>query len=157
MKWVDLFCDEAGTAGLHCQVINRVHGWPETMIVEGQRCFSKSITYQRERSLYFQGVDPKKLDESGDFVLLCGGENGKLKDIFIIPWSTFFQVLRQGEAINTYKPPKEYWQYKFRVKSDGSRWRLYVQGGRRPELDVTQWRFAVADAISYFSEQKSAV
>ena len=157
MKWADLVCDEASAAGLDCRVINRVHGWPETMVIEGQRCFSKSITYQRDRRLYFQGVDPKKLDEAGDAVLLCGGENGKLKDIFIIPWNTFFRTLAQGEAINTYQPPKEYWQYKYRVKSVGSRWRIYVQGGQKPELDVTQWRFSVVDAISYFREKRSAV
>ncbi len=74
--------------------------------------FVKTVTYNASRKEYFVGVDPKKLEDRGDFVLICGGINSTLRDIFIIPWAIFFKILEKGEPINTYKPPKEYFQYK---------------------------------------------
>jgi len=91
-------------------ITNRVHGWPETMVTKRNMYFVKSMTYNISQNLYFQGVDPKKLEEQGNYVLLCGGIKSELRDIFIIPWKDFFQTLKQGEAINTYKMPREYWQ-----------------------------------------------
>ena len=103
-------CEETKAKGLDCEVINRVNGWPETMVIDGHTCFAKSITYNEDRGLYFQGVDPKKLHEAGDFVLLCGGASGRLRDVFVIPWNIFFQTLKEGAPVNTYRPPKEYRQ-----------------------------------------------
>lgn len=147
MKWAEQFFEEAEAKGLHCAVTNRVHGWPETMVVRGKKCFIKSITYNTSRNLYFEGVDPKKLEEQGDFVLLCCGINNGLRDIFIIPWKVFFQTLREGKPVNTYKPPKEYWQYKFYIKDKSRKWVMTVQGGRRPEIDVSVWQYHSNEAI----------
>lgn len=147
-KWVDQFCRQAKSRGLDCRVVNRVNGWPETVTVDGRKCFTKSVSYNAERGLYFLGVDPKKLEEKGDFVLVCGGTKEKLRDIFVIPWADFFRTLKRGETVNTYKPPKEYWQYKFYVQDNGSSWLMTVQGGDHPELDVTRWRYDVDEAIS---------
>jgi hypothetical protein len=147
MKWAEKFFEEAKAKGLHCAVISRVHGWPETMIVHGKTCFAKTITYNISRNLYFQGVDPKKLKERGDFVLLCGGINNKLRDIFVIPWKVFYQTLKEGKPANTYKPPKEYWQYKFYIKDRNGKWIMTVQGGRRPEIDVSACRYYSNEAI----------
>jgi len=150
-KWTDLFFREAQAAGLECQITSRINGWPETMILAGKRCYTKSTTFQPERQLYFQGVDPKKLDQQGDLVILCGGRDDQLVDVFVIPWEPFFQAIRNGEAINTYKPPREYFQYKFRVRPIDGGWRMIVQGGHNPEIDVTQWHYDVADAIRTLS------
>ena len=147
MKWAEQFVEEAKAKGLHCAVTSQVHGWPETMVVHGRKCFVKSITFNTSRNLYFQGVDPKKLEEKGDYVVLCGGIRGELRDIFIIPWKDFFETLKHGKSVNTYKSPKEYWQYKFKIKENSGKWVMMVQGGRAPELDVSQWRFVVNEAI----------
>ena len=108
-KWVDQFCSQAKSRGLDCRDINRINGWPETVIIDDRKCFTKSVSYNGEWGLYFQGVDPKKVKEKGDFVVICGGAEGKLRDIFVIPWTDFFRTLKRGDPINTYKPPKEYW------------------------------------------------
>ncbi|MFC1726743.1 hypothetical protein ACFL4T_14060 [candidate division KSB1 bacterium] len=73
MKWADQFCEAANAKDLDCAVTNRVNGWPETMVAHSKKCFAKSMTYNTSQDLYFQGVDPKKLEEKGDFALLCGG------------------------------------------------------------------------------------
>jgi len=83
MKWADQFCEVAKAEGLNCIITNRVNGWPESIIISGKKCFVKSMTYNVQRNLYFQGVDPKKLEGSGDLVLLCGGLNSELRDIFL--------------------------------------------------------------------------
>lgn len=152
MKWAEIFFDEARAAGLEIKIVNRVHGWPETTILAGKRCYTKSITYKMGNRFYFQGVDPKKLTESGDYVLLCGGINERLRDIFLIPWELFFLAIREGEAVNTYKLPKEYWQFKFKVHSTDKGWVLAVQGGSRPKSDISQWRFDVGGAIKYLRQ-----
>jgi hypothetical protein len=147
MKWADQFAKEANEQGLLCAVTNRVHGWPETIMVHGKKFFAKSITYNVSRNLYFEGVDTKKLDDEGDFVILCGGINNKLRDIFIIPWKVFFQNLKEGKPVNTYKPPKEYLQYKFYIKTKNGKWIMAVQGGHRPEIDVSECRYHSNEAI----------
>ncbi len=147
MQWADEFLEKARMKGVLCSVSRRVNGWPETMVLKGKTFFVKSVTYNADKGLYFQGVDPGKLSEQGDFVLLCGGIRKELKDIFIIPWDIFFSTLTQGEPRNTYKPPKEYFQYKFHVRNKSAEWLMRVQGGKRPEIDVTQWRFGFDKAI----------
>ncbi len=147
MKWADEFCAKAKAAGLECDIANRVNGWPETMIISGRRCYTKSMSYMNKDRLYFQGVDPKKPDEEGDYVILCGGATGTLRDIFIIPCGNFFQTLVAGEAVNTYKPPKEYLQFKFRIRDRDNKWIMAVQGRECPMLDVNRWRYSVKDAI----------
>ena len=152
IQWADLFCDTVRAAGLEARVIKRVNGWPETTILAGKQCYTKSITYRLDRRLYFQGVDPKKLEESGDYVLLCGGIHDQLRDIFLIPWGLFFQAIRNGKAINTYKPPKEYWQYKFKIQSTDNGWFIIVQGSGKQKIDVTRWHFDVKGAIQNLSQ-----
>ncbi len=155
VKWADRFFEEADAKGLQCKVVNRVNEWPETMVVRDKRYFVKSVKYNIDRKLYFQGVDTGKLsprNQKGDFVLICGGiENGieiSLRDIFIIPWKDFFQTLGQGAPVNTYKPPKkEYLQYKFRLTVNRGKWAMKVQGGSKPELDIDKWRFDPDAAI----------
>ena len=152
MKWVDQFCEEAKKKGLDCVVTNRVNGWPETIVANGKKCFAKSMSYITSQGLYFQGVDPKKLEEKGDFVLLCGGLNEKLRDIFIIPWENFFELLKKGQPVNTYQPPREYWQYKFKVRKRDGKWQITVQGAMRPEIDVSRWRFDLNGAIEFLKQ-----
>jgi len=147
-KWADQFCSQAKSNGLDCVVVNRVNGWPETVTIDGWQCFTKSVSYNAQRGLYFQGIDPKKLEEKGDFVLVCGVAIGKLRDIFVIPWADFFGTLERGKPVNTYRPPKEYWQYKLYLKDNGSSWVMSVQGDDQPGLNVTRWRYDVDQAIS---------
>ena len=149
-KWVDKFLFVAESNGITYQIIRQSIGWTETAILNDKRCFTKSFTYNFHRKQYFQGVDPKKLDEAGDFVLLCGGANGQLKDIFIIPWNLFFNTLANGEPINTYREPKKYFQYKFYIRDRGAGWIMIVQGGLRPNLDINKWRYDTVSAISFF-------
>lgn len=155
-RWVDQFCSQAKSKGLDCRVVNRINGWPETVTIDGRKCFTKSVSYNAERGLYFQGVDPKKLEEKGDFVVICGGAKGKRRDIFVIPWTDFFRTLKRGEPVNTYKPPKEYWQYKFHVKDNGSSWLMTVQGGDYSGLDVTRCRYDVDEAITRLKRSAQA-
>ncbi|MFH1071419.1 MAG: hypothetical protein V1794_17505 [Candidatus Glassbacteria bacterium] len=149
MKWADLFFEELRAKSVYCEVTKRMNGWPETMIILDKEFFVKSITYNTTRCLYFQGVDPKKLKDKGDFVLLCGGtkNTSELRDIFIIPWKDFFQTLKQGELVNTYRPPREYWQYKFKIKKNNGKWFMTVQGSSNPEKDVSNWRYNSNEAI----------
>ena len=148
--WAKEFYDLAKSNGLNCKLVTLMNGWFETLLLEGKLCFTKSFTYNTSRRQYFQGVDPEKLDKNGDLVLLCGGITGSLRDIFIIPWDKFFATLRRGESINTYRPPKEYFQYKFYIRDRDSRWVISVQGGDRPTLDVTGWRYNVDEALRFF-------
>jgi hypothetical protein len=146
-KWAAEFLDEANAKGVVCQVLVRVNGWPETPFVGGHRCFVKSVTFNVHRGLYFQGVDPKKLTETGDLVLVCGGLGITLRDVFLIPWDRFLKALREGQPVNTYRPPKEYWQYKFKIRDMSRVWSLTVQGSLALPLDVTLWRCDVGTAI----------
>jgi len=69
--------------------------------------------------------------------------------LFLIPWKYFFQALKEGEPVNTYKPPKEYWQYKFKIEEQGEDWQMTVQGGRNPEIDISHWCYEPYSAIAY--------
>lgn len=119
-KWSDIFLDSLNSSCVKCETINRVNGWRETAIISNRVCFVKSETYDASHKYYFLGVDPERLKESGDLVVICGGFKDSLKDIFLIPWQEFFQTISLGEAINTYKLPKVYYQYKFKVHDIGS-------------------------------------
>jgi len=138
-KWTDLFLELLQAANISCKVTNRVNGWSETAIINGSRCFMKSATYDKSRRHYFQGIDQKKLEESGDLVVLCGGYGDSLRDIFLIPWKEFFKVISQGKAINTYRLPRVYFQYKFKVHETDDGWTLSVQGAARPTKVISQW------------------
>ena len=148
-RWADDFLERVEATGLPCRISVRVNGWPETATIGTQTCFVKSVTLNADQRLYFQGVDTKKLTEVGNWVLICGGVSRDLHDIFIIPWDIFFQVLRQGQPVNTYRPPREYWQYKFRIAERSGRWLLSVQGRPSEPLDVTKWRYGVHEAIQF--------
>ncbi|MDO8785660.1 MAG: hypothetical protein Q7J12_05530, partial [Syntrophales bacterium] len=137
--WARELFNSAKFKGIMCRIERVIHGWLETINVADKEYFTKSMTYDPLRRQYFQGVDPPKLIESGDYVLLCGGRRDILSDIFIIPWEIFFKTLEKGKPINTYKLPKEYFQYKFYLRDRDDRWLMSVQGGTRPVLDVTNW------------------
>ena len=92
VNWTDKFLNIAESNGLDCYVSHKEHGWLETLIINGQRCYSKSKTYDHIKREYYIGVDPKKLKEKGDLILICGGDSGgQFRDIFLIPWIIFFR------------------------------------------------------------------
>ena len=152
-KWVDQFCEQLRSQGLDFEIVNRAKGWPETLDVNGRVCFAKSVRYNSEKEEYFIGVDPKKLDDAGSLVLICGGRDSALRDVSLIPWDEFFGALAQGEPVNTYQPPKEYWQYKVHVRWIGGRWILSVQSGNRPKMDVADYRFDPAGFVNALRQQ----
>ena len=119
--WAKEFHNLAESKGIKSSIERMVNGWIETISFSGKKYFTKSATYNPSRRLFFQGVDLHKLNENGDFVLICGGARNILSDIFIIPWGMFFKTLQKGEPINTYKPPKEYFQYKFYIRDRDDR------------------------------------
>lgn len=86
IKWADKFQGIAESYALHCHISHRERGWIETLIINGHRCYCKSKTSDNNKREYYIGVDPKKLNEKGDFVLICGGNSdGQFRDIFLIP------------------------------------------------------------------------
>ena len=149
--WAREFYDLAKTNGIKCKVERIVNGWIETINFEGKRYFTKSVSYNLSRRQFFQGIDPSKLNEKDDFVLICGGTKSNLSDIFIIPWAIFFKTLERGEPINRYKPPREYFQYKFYLRDRDDTWLMSVQGGNRPVLDVSNYHYNVAKALTFIS------
>lgn len=149
-KWSDIFVDSLYSDGIQYETINRVNGWLETVIISERICFMKSATYDASKGFYFLGVDPGKLKESGDFVVICGGFKDSLKDIFLIPWQEFFQTISMGEAINTYKLPKVYYQYKFKIHNVDSHWKMVVQGGTKPSKSIIKWHHGPRSALDFF-------
>lgn len=145
--WAMDFYELARSRGIKGRIERMVNGWVETIIFSDKKYFTKSATYDLSRKQYFQGVDPPKLTENSDFVLFCGGTRNSLSDIFIIPWEIFFKTLQKGEPINTYRLPKEYFQYKFYLRDRNDQWLMSVQGGSRPILDVTVWCYNVSKAL----------
>lgn len=134
--------------GLDCNVLHREHGWLETLIINGQRCYCKSKKYDRVKRGYYIGVDPKKLKEKGDLVLICGGDSdGRFRDIFLIPWVIFFDTLSAGNPKNTYRLPKVYMQYRFYLRDRNDSWIMSVQPAGRRDLDITKWRYSIEEAI----------
>lgn len=142
--WAEQFLKLAESQGVVCKPIRYAKGWLETALIAGHRCFTKSMTYNFSRREYFQGVDPKKLRDTGDAVLLCGGAEDRLRDVFVISWDTFFATIGQSEPIKSYKV-REYLQYKFHIRDRGNTWKIYIQRG--PVLDVTAWRYEPSAAI----------
>lgn len=153
--WAMEFYNLVKSKGIKCSVVCVINGWIETILIGRKVCFTKTATYNLSRRQFFQGVDPSKLIENGDFVLICGGENNILLDIFIIPWDIFFKTLAEGEPINTYKPPREYFQYKFYIRDRDNLWIMSVQGGNRPFLNVSNWHYNVAEALAFFTSVSS--
>jgi len=148
IKWTDKFLKVAESNGLNCQILHLENGWIETLIVNGKRCYAKSITYNLNKKEYYTGVDPKKLHQKGDLVIICGGDsNGHFRDIFLIPWKYFFNTLRVGEPQNTYRLPKVYMQYRFYLRDRNIKWVMSVQPAGSRELDITQWRYSVDGAL----------
>ena len=147
--WAMEFYNLAESKGIKSRIERMVNGWIETIKFSGKIYFTKSATYDLSRKQFFQGLDPPKLNENGDFVLICGGTRTILSDIFILPWGMFFKILRKGEPINTYKQPKEYFQYKFYLRDRDDRWMMSVQGGSRPVLDVSDWHYCVSRALAF--------
>lgn len=147
--WVKEFYNLARSNRINSEIDRVINGWVETIIFSGKIFFTKSATYNLSRKQYFQGVDPHKISENGDFILICGGVTESLSDIFIIPWGTFFKTLKKGEPINTYKPPKEYYQYKFYLRNRDDVWLMSVQGGSQPVLDVSSWYYDVSMALKF--------
>jgi len=148
-RWAMEFYNLAESTGIQCRIVRKSRGWIETINFVGKRDYTKSVTYKRKK--FFIGVDPSKLNESGDFVLICGGKENILSDIFIIPWGIFFETLKKGEPINTYSPPKEYLQYKFYLQDRDNGWSMFVQGGNRPILDVSKWHYNVDEALAFIN------
>jgi hypothetical protein len=145
--WAMEFYNLAKSKGKQCRISCWSRGWIETINFAGKEYYTKSVTYNLSRRQFFLGVDPSKLNESGAFVLVCGGKRNILSDIFVIPWDIFFKTLEKGEAINTYKPPKEYFQYKFHLRDRDDNWLMFVQGGNKPILNVSKWHYNVDEAL----------
>jgi hypothetical protein len=151
--WALDFFNLAKPKGIKCSIERMMHGWVETVNFGDNVYFTKSVTYDLSRRHYFQGVDPSKLLEKGNYILFCGGRENILTDIFIIPWGSFFNTIEKGESINTYKPPKEYFQYKLYLRDRNDRWLMNVQGGNRPVLDVMHWHYNVAKALEFIASE----
>ncbi|MGA3083629.1 MAG: hypothetical protein ABSE95_02415 [Thermodesulfobacteriota bacterium] len=148
VNWTDKFLNIAKLNGLDCLVSRREHGWPETLIINGYRCYCKSKTYDNIKRGYYIGVDPKKLKEEGDLVLICGvNSDGKFRDIFLIPWKNFFETLSLGDPKNTYKLPREYIQYRTYLRDRNKDWVMSVQPAGRHEIIITQWRYSIDEVI----------
>ena len=56
MHWADDLFGKAKLRGILCSVARRVNGWPETMVLNGNTYYVKSMSYNADRNLYFQGV-----------------------------------------------------------------------------------------------------
>ncbi len=150
-RWAMKFYNLAESKGIQCRIVCRSRGWIETINFVGKEYYTKSVTYHLSKKQFFLGVDPSKLNESGNFVLICGGKGNDLSDIFIIPWGKFFKTLEKGEPINTYRPPKEYFQYKFYLRDRDNSWSMLVQGENRPILDVSKWHYNVDEALAFIN------
>lgn len=69
---------------------------------------------------------------------------GKLCFTKSFTYNTFLRQYFQGFD------PDEYFQYEFYIQDRDSRWLISVQGGERPTLDVTGWRYNVDEALRFF-------
>ncbi len=145
--WAQQFLDVAIAAGAPAVPTNYANGWLESALIKGKTCFLKSMTFNPAKGLYFVGVDPSKLTQTGHAVVLCGGGRRELRDIFVIPWSTFFSLLGKGAPINTYAH-RTYLQYKAHMVDHRNAWELRVQGGTRPVAPATAWRFDPRSAVA---------
>jgi hypothetical protein len=138
--WAEYFKRLIELEGNNCES-KYSNGWLETIIVDGRhKYFMKSFTYNLSSRQYFLGVDHKKLNEDGDAVILCGGKENKLTDVFIIPWKIFFDLLIQAAPENSYKA-RTYLQYKSHIRDRSNAWIISLQGGSRPKLNISKYRF----------------
>jgi hypothetical protein len=152
IHWEKEFYNLAESKGIKCRIARTINDWIETIYFIGKEYFTKSVTYDLSKKQFFLGVNPSKLNENGDFILICGGKRNILSDIFIIPWDIFFETLKKGEPLNTCKPPKkEYFQYEFYLRDRDNRWLMTVQGGNRPILDVSKWHYNVDKALAFIN------
>ncbi len=149
IHWEMEFYNLAESTGIQCRIVRRSRGWIETINFVGKEYYTKSVTYDLSRKQFFLGVDPSKLNESGDFVLICGGKENILSDIFIIPWGIFFETLKKGEPINTYSPPKEYLQYKFYLRDKDDGWSMIVEKGEN--RNVSEGHYNVDEALAFIN------
>lgn len=151
INWAEKFINIAELSALHCSILHRERGWIETLIMNNYRCYCKSKTYDNNKREYYIGVDPKKLNDNGDYVLICGGNSdGTFRDIFLIPWQIFFGTLSCGDPKNTFKPPKKYLQYRAYLRDRNDIWVMSVQPAGRKEIRITKWRYSVDEAIRFF-------
>ncbi len=152
VNYADHFIVEAKFSGLDCVIKNYtpVRGWPETVILNDKKCFVKSVECDGSQQRYYQTVDLRISQEKGDFVFLCCGMKGELREIFIIPWNRFFMALKQGRAVNVYKFPRERWQYRFLLRANRREKVLAIPNG--PEVDVSPYYFSVGEAIKQFKQ-----
>lgn len=58
----------------------------------------------------------------------------------------------KSEAINTYRQPREYFQYKFYLRDRDDLWQMSVQGGIRSVLDVSDWHYNTSKAIEFIEQ-----
>jgi hypothetical protein len=105
------------------------------------------MTYDPVHRHYFQGVDPGKLGETGDLVLLCGGYENRLRDLLLIPWEGFFSALSNAEPIRSYRD-HPYRQYKFVVRNRDASWFLAFHRGQRPRFPLDGLRYDVQGALA---------
>lgn len=150
INWIENYYEILKSHAINCNIIRRMHGWIETIDIEDNLYYTKSKTYDSKRREYFIGVDSKKPLEDCDFTLICGGESRKIRDLFIIPWDIYITTLKEGEAINTYKLPKEYFQFKSYIRHREKDWYLSVLGGQRPRINISQYRYNLNDSIKFF-------
>jgi hypothetical protein len=146
--WAEEFVTFAEKRGVPCDRVHHSNGWLETVDIANFRCFVKSVTYGEQRHQYFLGVDPGKVSDRGDAVVICGGRRRELSDIFIIPWRRFFAVIEKSEPINTYHG-REYFQYKFYVRDREGKWIASFQGGAQPVLELNGMRFDPKSAVAH--------
>jgi hypothetical protein len=146
-RWTEEFVRYAEQRGVPCQRLRHSNGWLETALIAGCSCFTKSVSYSASKHLYFLGIDPSKTSDNGDAVVICGGRNDSLADIFIIPWHQFFTTLSMSEPINTYHD-REYYQYKSHIRDREGRWTCSFQGGSQPVIELTAMRFNPTDAVA---------
>ena len=147
--WAKEFMEYTRTQGIKSEPVRYSQGWLETALIGGKVCFTKSMTFDVGKKQYFQGVDTGKLADKGDYVLLCGGRNDMLRDIFIIPWEIFFSTLSKATPINTYKD-KEYLQYKFVVRERDGQWLLIFHRSTDAPLDIDDWHHDIISAVAVF-------
>jgi len=143
--WAQTFLDFVIASGLPASPTRYVNGWLETALIKGKVCFVKSMTYNEARGLYFIGVDPAKTAQAGQVVVLCGGEGRHLKDVFVIPWLSFFSLLGRATPRNSYVG-RSYLQYKGHVIEVKHGWELRWEGAARPHANASAWRFTPAAA-----------
>jgi len=82
IKWADLYIDILRKQNIDAKVLNRVKGWIEKIKICQKVFFVKSTTYNINRNLYFNGIDKNKINDINDYMLVCGGGDSELIDIF---------------------------------------------------------------------------